>query len=280
MTDQLETDLRTMLATRASEVTADIDAGHAAIAARLQSGDAALADVVPTAEAKRFGLRPSGRRPFLLAAAAVVVLVLVAVAITLANDQTTVDTTPSEPPAIPAAAIFVGEGAPDEVVADYLVDRLDVDPAQLTVSAGSTAGLGGDRYVWTRSDVDTRSGGVVVVEPTDDDRWTIVESYADGASLDEVTRTGETITVRSTGPAGSYLSLSVHRMDGTALTAGGCGGEAVATDGSRLVDTEPVGCELVDEPIGAAAVTVRLSIVTAEGVALTLEEQLVESAGD
>ena len=111
--------------------------------------------------------------------------------------------------------------------------------------------------------------------------WEVVESYSDGASIDEISRTATTITARSTGPSGSYLELSVHRLDGTSISAGGCGGAAVGASG-EAVDEGPVGCDLVDEPIpfGDEPLTVRLSIVTAEGEALTLEEHLVPPASE
>ena len=112
-------------------------------------------------------------------------------------------------------------------------------------------------------------------------QWEVVESYSDGASIDEISRTATTITARSTGPSGSYLELSVHRLDGTSLSAGGCGGAAVSASG-EAVDEGPVACDLVDEPIPFAdePLTVRLSIVTAEGEALTLEERLVPPASE
>ena len=111
--------------------------------------------------------------------------------------------------------------------------------------------------------------------------WEVVESYSDGASIDEISRTATTITARSTGPSGSYLELSVHRLDGTSISAGGCGGAAVGPSG-EAVDEGPVGCDLVDEPIpyGDEPLTVRLSIVTAEGEPLTLEEHLVPPAAE
>jgi hypothetical protein len=120
---------------------------------------------------------------------------------------------------------------------------------------------------------------VVVLRDLGADRWEVVESYSDGASIDEISRTATTITVRSTGPSGSYLELSVHRLDGTSITAGGCGGAAVSASG-EAVDEGPVGCDLIDEPIPVAdePLTVRLSVVTVDGVPLTLEERLVPPA--
>ena len=145
------------------------------------------------------------------------------------------------------------------------------DPADLT---GVTWQLTGS------PDLQDPAGGTVVLRDLGGGEWEVVESFSDGASIDQITRAATTITVRSTGPAGSHLSLSVHRLDGEAITAGGCGGAAVGSTAASAVDTEPVGCDLVDEPVevGDEPVTVRLSIVTPEGVPLTLEEHLVPAA--
>ena len=141
------------------------------------------------------------------------------------------------------------------------------------------------RITWSfdgRPDLPPPTGGVVVLRDLGGgNEWEVVESYSDGASIDEISRTATTITARSTGPSGSYLELSVHRLDGTSLSAGGCGGAAVGPSG-ETVDEGPVACDLVDEPIsyGDEPLTVRLSIVTAEGEALTLEERLVPPAAE
>ena len=122
MTDQLETDLRAMLAARASEVTADAAGGEAAVAARLQTGDAALAEVVPLArprrsplaDRRRGGRRGRGRprcrhlgRPG------------------RRHRRCRHGSTPEAP-----AAIFTGVGSPESVAGTYVFDRLDLPPDQ------------------------------------------------------------------------------------------------------------------------------------------------------
>jgi len=281
MTDQLETDLRAMLADRAAEVTADAAAGEAAVAARLQSGDAALAEVVPLARPRR------SRWPIAAAAAVAAVAVLGAV-VWAAQDDDTAEVVTNPAPEAPAA-IFTGVGSPESVAGTYLFDRLDLSPDQQLTLIGGTAGpdvpadLVGITWSFDgRTDLAPPTGGVVVLRDLGGgNRWEVVESYSDGASIDEISRTATTITARSSGPAGSYLELSVHRLDGTSISAGGCGGAAVGPS-NETVDEEPVGCDLVDEPISFAdePLTVRLSIVTAEGEALTLEEHLVPPAAE
>ena len=281
MTDQLETDLRAMLAARAAEVTADAASGEAAVAARLQTGDAALAEVVPLA-------RPQRSRWPIAAAAAVAVVAVLGAAIWAAQDDDTAEVVTDPAPEAPAA-IFTGVGSPESVAGSYVFDRLDLPPdQQLTLTSG-TAGpdVPADlvAVTWSfdgRPDLPPPTGGVVVLRDLGDgNEWEVVESYSDGASIDEISRTATTITARSTGPAGSYLELSVHRLDGTSISAGGCGGAAVGPS-NETVDEGPVACDLVDEPISFAdeALTVRLSIVTVDGDALTLEEHLVPPASE
>ena len=228
MTDQLETDLRAMLAARASEVTADAASGEAAVAARLQSGDAALAEVVPLA-------RPRRSRWPIAAAAAVAAVAVLGAAIWAAQDDDTADVV-TDPPAEAPAAIFTGVGSPESVAGSYVFDRLDLAPdQQLTLTSGTAgpdvpADLVGITWSFDgRPDLPPPTGGVVVLRDLGGgNEWEVVESYSDGASIDEISRTATTITARSTGPSGSYLELSVHRLDGTSLSAGGCGGAAVS----------------------------------------------------
>ena len=128
MTDQLETDLRAMLAARAAEVTADAASGEAAVAARLQSGDAALAEVVPLA-------RPRRSRWPIAAAAAVAAVVVLGAAVWAAQDDDTAEVVTDPPPEAPAA-IFTGVGSPESVAGTYVFDRLDLPPdQQLTLTS-------------------------------------------------------------------------------------------------------------------------------------------------
>ncbi len=99
MTDQLETDLRTMLAERAGAVRADLDAGEAVIARRLASGDQGLAEVVAFASPRR--------RPWLIAAAAALVVAVGAVVVLAQDDDPDVRTGPyaTDLPPPPAAVL-------------------------------------------------------------------------------------------------------------------------------------------------------------------------------
>ena len=95
MTDQLESDLRALLATRANEVTADVIDGEEAIAQRLATGERCPGE-------RSLGqvavIRSPRRGPFTIAAAAVA-MVVISAAVILANDDDTVDTTGSAPTA-------------------------------------------------------------------------------------------------------------------------------------------------------------------------------------
>jgi hypothetical protein len=95
--DPFESDLRTMLADRAGTVTADTQAGEAAVTARLVAGDTGLAEVVAVPSTRRGPL-------LLIGAAAVLLLVAVLAAVVMASDDDRVRTGPvaTAPPSRPA----------------------------------------------------------------------------------------------------------------------------------------------------------------------------------
>ena len=217
-------------------------------------------------------------------------MVVLGAAVWAAQDDDTADVVTDPAPEAPAA-IFTGVGSPESVAGTYVFDRLDLAPdQQLTLTSGTAgpdvpADLVGITWSFDgRPDLAPPTGGVVVLRDLGGgNEWEVVESYSDGASIDEISRTATTITARSTGPSGSYLELSVHRLDGTSLSAGGCGGAAVrrvswparGRGGPWAVTWSTSPSSFADEPL-----TVRLSIVTAEGEALTLEERLVPPAAE
>lgn len=273
MTDQLEHDLRSMLAGRAEAVTADPAASEQTIADRLQTGDATLADVVPLA------VRPARRRWLAAAAAAVVVIAGVAAVIVHDDDKTTLVT----PSVDPDPVIFTAAGTAEDVARAYLVDRLDAAPAAIELRASDSIGAADAAgFDWTRTDVEAPTGGFVGLLERNG-RWAVLEAFTDGPSIDSVDRNAASLTVHTTGPAGSYVQLSVHLLSGESLSAGGCGGEAVGANGPEE-PTEPVTCSLVDEPIPNEVaddpLTIRFSVVTREGTLLTLEEQLLLAPGE
>jgi hypothetical protein len=268
MTDQLEHDLRTMLASRARAVTADPGAGEQVIADRLRAGDDALADVLPLAA------RPSRRR--WMAAAAVAVLVAGVAALIARDDAKVTLITPTD---TVEPVIFTAPGAAEDVALAYLEDRLDVAAGAIDLRSSESIGAADAAgYQWTRTDVDEPSGGFVGLLLRDG-RWAVLEAFSDGPSIDAAERDAEGVTVRTTAPTGTYVQLGIHRLTGEAITSGGCGGEAVGA--APHPPALPVECDL-DEPIVVAddaPLTVRFSVVTQDGVRLTLEEQLLTVAG-
>ena len=223
MTDQLETDLRAMLAARAAEVTADAAGGEAAVAARLQTGDAALAEVVPLA-------RPRRSRWPIAAAAAVAVVAVLGAAIWAAQDDDTAEVVTDPPPRHPPRSSPASDrprawpGRTCSIASTFPRTSSSRSPAGPPDPMSPPTSW---RHLELRRPArpPPPTGGVVVLRDLGGgNEWEVVESYSDGASIDEISRTATTITARSTGPSGSYLELSVHRLDGTSISAGGCGG--------------------------------------------------------
>ncbi|MEQ1785930.1 MAG: hypothetical protein ABL966_02665, partial [Acidimicrobiales bacterium] len=126
MTDLLETDLRAVLARHAASVTADAPAGEVAVAARLDAGDAGLAEVMALTD------RTHRRR--WLAAAAAIVLGGVAIGAGIAGQarDRQVDTSEERPDEALRGA-FEAEGSPAGVAALYVMDRLGIEAPDLVV---------------------------------------------------------------------------------------------------------------------------------------------------
>ena len=208
MTDQLETDLRAMLAARAAEVTADPAAARPRSPPDSASVTPPLAEIVPLA-------RPAGPR--------------------LAHRRRGGGRGRGDPrrwrsgPPVTrhrerrhrpcprgAAAIFTGVGSPEERRRDVRVRSPRPRPGP--GAHGHQRAAGPDdprrpdrRHLAAHGEVRTSqdpAGGTVVLRDLGGGEWEVVESYSDGASIDQITRTATTITVRSTGPAGSHLSLA------------------------------------------------------------------------
>lgn len=266
MTDQLEHDLRTMLAARAATVTADPATSEDTIADRLRAGDDAVAVAVPLA-----GHPPRGRWLLVAAAAAVLLGGVAVTAVVTRDDEVRLVT----PPPSGDPVIFTAPGDAEAVALAYLADRLEapIDAIELQPDDGIGGG-GAAGFDWIRADVDAGTGGFVGLLERDG-RWAVLEAFTDGASIDVAERDVDSVTVRTTGPAGSHVQLSIHRLSGESLTAGGCGGAAIGPGADE--PTDPVTCSLVDEPVhvGDEPLTVRFSVVTQDGVRLTLEERLL-----
>lgn len=279
MTDQLDHDLRRLLAERAAAVTPDVARGEAAIATRLAAGDAGLADVVSLTTRSR-------RRPLTLVAAAVVLIATIGAAVALQDRDEAVVTSQPEAEEIGSIGFFTAEGSVEEVTQQYLADRLDVAVADARVTRnprepGQSADLVG--VAWELTSWNTRDGvsRTVVLRDLAGDRWEVVESYSDGASIDSMEIDGDQVVVHATGPG--TLNLSVHAIDGrdTGVSSSSFCGTGAAIGGAPVTTALPsvTECDLeLDVDLDLLPATVRLIVSGDDGRPRMLEERLLADA--
>src|SRR5690606_19702190 len=111
------------------------------------------------------------------------------------------------------------------------------------------------------------------------DRWDVVESYSDGASIDSVELNADHVLVRATGP--STLNLSLHALDGSdagSTSSSFCGVGTVIGGAPDTTTTEAAltTCEAeLEVDLDLLPATVRLIVTGADGAPLMLEERLI-----